>query len=151
MSKIGSSNFINNSLNKINYLFSNVAYNIFYTENKSQIEQIRKEFFNGQIQKAHEYLESARKEHNSNKKGRYDFLLLETEFLFQLHNYKEVKSNLIYIEENLIQFINQDFYQLQISLYALNGDKEHFNKIADKLKKEFASNQPNEYFEIILL
>lgn len=149
MSKIGNNNFISNSLNKINYLFSNVAYNIFYTENKSQIEQIRKEFFNGQIKKAHEYLQSAREEHNSNKKDRYDFLLLETEFLFQLHNYKEVKSNLKYIEENLVQFLNQDFYQLQISLYALDGDRKRFNKIAEKLKKEFASNKPNEYFEII--
>ena len=75
--------------------------------------------------------------------------MLETEFLFQLHKYKKVKSNLAYIEENLIQFVNQDFYQLQISLYSLDGDKEHFDKIAEKLKKEFASNQPNEYFKII--
>lgn len=149
MPKIGSGNFFSDSFNKINYLFSNVAYNVFYSENKSQIKQIRKEFFDGKIQKAHEYLQTARKEHSSNKKDRYDFLLLETEFLFQLGNYEEVKSNLSYIEENLIQFINQNFYQMQISLYALDGDKKHFDKIAEKLKKEFASNQPNEYFEII--
>ena len=149
MLKIGNSNFFSNSFNKINYLFSNVAYNIFYSENKSQIEQIRREFFDGKIQKAHEYLQTAREEHNSNKKDRYDFLLLETEFLFQLNNYQAVKSNLTYIKENLTQFINQDFYQMQISLYALDNNKIQFDKIAEKLKKEFASNQPNEYFEII--
>lgn len=149
MSKIGNNNIFQNSFNKINYLLSNVAYNIFYTSNKTQIKQIRQEFFNGQIHKAYEYLSDAREEHKSNKNARYDFLMLETEFLFYLNKYDEVKSNLDYIQTNLEAFLNQEFYQILSSILALDNKKVEFDKVAIILQKEFASKQPKEYFEIV--
>jgi|GEM_PF-3173548 len=115
----------------------------------SQLKHIKEDFFNGEINNAITHLNEAKKEHNLNQNSLYEILMLETEIAFQLGNYEEVKENLDYIDTNFNTKLNDRFYQLKISIYALDKDKENYDKISIKLQKEFGSNQPKEYFEIL--
>ena len=115
----------------------------------SQLKHIKEDFFNGEIYNAITHLNEAKKEHNLNQNSLYEILMLETEIAFQLGNYDEVKENLDYIYDHFNKKLNDRFYQLKISIYALNKDKENYDKISLKLQKEFGSNQPKEYFEIL--
>lgn len=139
---IGNKNEISHSFNITNII----------SEITTQLSIIKREFNEGNIARAFSDIEDAKKEHHSNEKARYHFLMLETQFYFTLGKYEKVREEISYIEETLSKYCDEPFFEIKASLLALDGDKEEFDQVVRKLIKEFSGYQnPKEYFDLIFL
>jgi len=139
---IGSSNKISDSFNEINII----------SAIDTQLSIIRREFFEGKIGRAFNDIVKAREEHKGNEKARYQLLALETLFDFTLRNFEKTKDNLAYIDKNLAKHRDEIYYQMWASIYALDCNRDAFDRTVEVLKKEFNGNSnPSKYFELIYL
>jgi len=139
---IGSKNEINNSFNETNII----------SAIDTQLNIIKREFFEGKIGRTFNDIAKVREEHKGNEKARYQLLALETLFNFTLRNFEKTKDNLTYIDKNLAGYRDELYYQMWASIYALECNRDAFDEIVEILKKEFNGNgNPSEYFELIYL
>ncbi len=143
-----------NLLNSI-FNFGDISQNntiIVNTLIDTQLNQIKRTFSEGKISISFNDIIAAKKEHVSNEKARYHFIMLETQFYFTLRNFDKVYENLEYIEENLSKYLEINFYEVKASIASLNKNKKEFDSIVLKIQKEFNGDKsPKEYFEMIFL
>lgn len=139
--QVGDENVISDSFNTTNIM----------SPIESQIQIIKREFFEGNIGRSFSDIKVTQKEHSSNEKARFQLLVLETQFYFALRDFDKAIEIFTYIEQNLAKYADVSFYEIKASLLSINNKKVEFDNVVTKLRMEFHNENPLDYYEILFL
>lgn len=139
--QIGDENVITDSFNTTNIM----------SPIESQIQIIKREFFEGNVGRSFSDIKVTQKEHSLNEKARFQLLVLEIQFYFALRDFEKASEIFSYIEQNLAKYADVSFYEIKASLLSINNNKTEFDSVVTKLRIEFNNENPLEYYEILFL
>ncbi len=134
----------NNTYNQTNIGIQNN----YTSEVKTLLESLDIHFFNGEMNKAFELLESGFEEHKD-KESKYKLLLKKAEYFLELRNIEKVKTILGLLKNDYKEYDDKRIKGLLLSIYSLEKKEEDFFKLVEYLKIEKNDLTSDTYFKML--